>query len=211
MRHIAAVSVLLIAWQPAQAAPDRATKRDLLGKVGRLGAMIRQNVESVEFDAVEFKAVTLADPADGGRTGDQALIVPFRLVGVDGGNVTQEYVALYRLVPQDSSFVRSLRLASGPSRKRVALVAFTQVNRHLWGAVDWVSASVNGGVLTADAHAFGCIKYRCRADERGTITVTANGSVFGPNLQVYDYPNPLYALDRCPLHEPASRAPAKPD
>ena len=170
--------------------------------------MVRQNVEAVEVEAREVRAVPLPNPSHGDGASTPAALVPFRLVGVDAGNVTQEYIALYRLVPQDGGLVRSVRAAGGPPRRRVALVAFGQIDRSLWGAVDWATASVNDGVLTADAHAFGCVKYRCCQDERGTISVKVNGSLFGPDLQVSDNPNPLYALDRCPLHGQVPRAPA---
>lgn len=184
---------LAVASQNSMAAnppPSGLFYSDVVQKTMNLAELLRRNVETVEIDEGQINTDDISSLA----------LVPFTLTGVDGGNVTQEYVALYapNKAGPTTIYEGSGSVATIPVS---VLISFTKIDRRIWGAIEWKNAKMSDGVLHAVSHAFGCMKYRCCTDELGSITIRYNEGIFENNLEVENHVNPSYSLERCSLEK----------
>lgn len=198
MKHHLIAAVLLMRCIPAHAELAPTIEADVVREVWKLADMLRRDVEAVTVELDGVKAVELLDTTPTGTVYESTgALVPFILEGVGNGNVTQEYVALFRTHPVDDDVTWESRQAQLLHQKQTQLLAFAQIDRRLWGMLDWESSIVSGSDVQVVAHAYGCVKYRCCYNERGSVTLQVNGNLFGPNLIVTNHPNPLFSRNQC--------------
>ena len=97
---LAAALLLAPAVCLAQPALDPVVRGELLTTTQQLGELMRQNVEVVTVEIDQALPVTVPGLKPG-----NGVLVPFAVEGMGGGNVFQEYVALFQTMTPDEEFL----------------------------------------------------------------------------------------------------------
>ena len=151
-----------------------------------LGELMRSDAESISIDRDGIMEVVF----DEGRAQSKGLIVPIAIEGRGGGNVFQEYIALYRLIRPDEEWLQGLGNASNDHRS-VALLAYSQIDMHRVKVLEWLDRRLIPGKLVVRACTTELDVKTCPKGASEQIIVAFSDALFGPNLRIFYGSDPL--------------------
>jgi hypothetical protein len=154
---------------------------ELKENLNQLAELQRQNFDTIQFD-----------PENIIRTSHDSVrlfIVPYEMLGVDGGNAVERYVAVFELpfAGQPSS---NLQTAAHLKQKHFALTGFYPVG--IWGAINWHRATISNNQIVVPAVSLLCAQYKCCNGGPGFISIDtqiSNGQVIANITNQYNGSN----------------------
>ena len=153
----------------------------------RLGEFIRHDVESVSIINDGVMEVQLTNGNLDKRPTALGVLVPFAVQGRGGGNLFQEYVALYEITHPDQQLLDDMN-APKNARKDAVLLSFAQIDGGRWGYVDWSRKKVIAGMISIPACEDSIQIDKCEPHHRGSVIITVDGNTFGPNITLTYFP-----------------------
>lgn len=148
---------------------------ELKSSLTELADLQRQNADTMQFDQANI--IKTAQVTKTAQVCLGLFIAPYEIIGVDGGNAVDRYIAVFESTFEDP-LISDLREAVHLRRKHFSLTGFYPVG--VWGRIDWRRATISNNQVKVPAMSLLCGQYNCCHGGPGFVLIdlsVSNGRV----------------------------------
>jgi hypothetical protein len=144
------------AQPPCNAAFGNADISELKASLNQLAELQRQDVDTIQFSPENI--IRYCEVIKSTQGCLRLFVAPYEMLGVDGGNAIERYIAVFGL-PFEDPLTSDLRKAAHLKQKHFALIGFYPAG--IWGRIDWRRATISDNQVSVPAESLLCTRYKC--------------------------------------------------